>query len=147
MNTDNIDRFGHCCLCHMNLLTKRVVDGKVIDMFLPTYSDTMFLLDNGSQMQVTICKKCKEKTDLNDTVVHFNIMEAVTKGWKLETAMLVADEKHPEFTAEKGEKYMKKMRTLNIECHSENMDKYAIQQKQIDMLNIKVAELPIEEKV
>ena len=25
VNTDNIDRFGHCVICHNNLLVKRIV--------------------------------------------------------------------------------------------------------------------------
>ncbi len=144
MNTDNIDKFGHCVVCHKNLLTKRVVDGKIIDMFLPIYSDTVFLLDNGSQMQVTICKICKESTDLNDPQVHSEIMEAVMKGWELETKMLVADEKQPDWTEEKGKKYLDTMAQLNIDCNSEDLGKYAIQQKQIKLLKLKVDKVKSE---
>lgn len=146
MNTDNIDKFGHCVICHQNLLTKRVVDGKVVDMFLPTYDDTMFLLNTGSQMQVTICKPCKAITDLSDSKVHDNIMQAVMKGWELETKMLVADKKIPEWTQEKGDEYLKKMSTLIIDCNSEDLDKYVIQQRQVVLLNQSVKEV-IEDAV
>lgn len=87
INTDNIDKYGHCVICHKNLLTKRVVDGVVIDMFLPIYDHTFFMLNDGTQMQVTICKPCKQSTDLDNETVHSNIMEAVQKGWDLDKRM------------------------------------------------------------
>lgn len=148
-NTDNIDKFGHCCVCHKNLLTKRVVDGHVIDMFLPEYDDTVFLLNNGSQMQITICKNCKEISDLSDEKLHQNIMEACMKGWELETKMLVADEKQPDWTEEHGEKYLDKMSQLSINCNSENLDKYSLQCKVIELRNLKVEEIKsdIEEAI
>lgn len=143
MSTDDIDSYGHCVCCHKNLLTKRVVDGKVVDMFLPTYDETMFLLDNGSQMQVTICKPCKEVTDLSDAKVHSDIMEAVMKGWELETKMLVADDKQPDWTAEKGQEYLDKMAERSIDCNSSDMSKYSIQQRQIEMLGMVVEDVEL----
>lgn len=147
INTDNIDRFGFCVLCHKNLLTKKVVDGKVVDMFLPIYDETIFLLNNGSQMQVTICKICKSSNDLNDPKMHSNIMDAVQKGWELETKMLVSDEKLPDWTEEKGKEYLSKMSKLNIDCHSENLDKYAIQCKSIELMKLSLEDIPLEEEV
>lgn len=141
MNTDDIDKFGHCVLCHQNLLTKRVVDGKVIDMFLPTYDQTTFLLNTGSQMQVTICKICKHSNDLSDPMVHDNIMEAVMKGWELETNMLVADDKQIDWTKEKGDEYLSKMSELTINCNSENLDMYTLQNKVIQLRNIEVKDV------
>jgi hypothetical protein len=146
MNTDNIDKFGHCVCCHENLLTKRVVDGKVVDMFLPTYDDTIFMLNNGSQMQVTICKKCKAHTELTDPKVQANIMEAIQKGWQLENTMLVADEKIPEWTEDKGKEYLDKMAILSIDCHSENLSKFHVEQRQMKLLN-KVVEPFIEDAI
>lgn len=146
MNTDSIDKFGHCVVCHDNLLTKRVVDGKVIDMFLPTYDGTIFMLNTGSQMQVTICKKCKAHTELTDPKVQDNIMEAVQKGWQLENAMLVADEKLPDWTEEKGKEYLEKMSKLSIDCHSENLSKFHIEQRQMVLLN-KVVEPFIKDAI
>lgn len=141
VNTDNIDKFGHCCVCHKNLLTKRVVDGKVVEMFTPFYDETVFLLDSGSQMQITICKTCKSSTDLNDRKIHKDIMDACMKGWELETKMLVADDKLPDWTEEKGKEYLDTMRKLNIHCNSEKLDKYVLQQKVIELKNIKVEEV------
>ena len=141
MSIDRIDRYGHCCWCTKNLLTKRVVDGKVVDMFLPIYDEATFMLNNGSQMNVTICKPCKQSVDLNDPVVHDNIMQAVQKGWELETRMLIADDKQPDWTEESGKKYLEKMSELSIDCNSSDMDKYAIQQRQMVLLNKTVEDI------
>lgn len=129
MNTDNIDKFGHCCLCTKNLITKRVVDGKVIDMFLPIHDHTDFLLDNGSIMKVCICKPCKESIDLSSVEVHSNIMDAVNKGWELESKMLVEDETHPMWTKEYGEKYLHEMAQLSISYHADNLDKNVLAER------------------
>ena len=129
MSVDNIDKFGHCVVCHKHLVTKRVVDGKVIEMFLPIHDHTDFLLDNGSMMKVCICKPCKEKTNLSDTKVKSDIMEAVQKGWQLEVKGLVADEAQPDWTEESGKKYLDKMALLNIDIHADNVDKNAIQDR------------------
>lgn len=118
MNTDNIDRFGHCVICHKNLITKRVIDGRLEETFLPIHGHTTFLLDNGSQMEVCMCKPCQEKTDLTDPMIHENIMEACLKGWDLETKILVSEEK---WTKDHGEQYLKNMSFLNIDCHSQNL--------------------------
>ncbi len=147
MNVDDIDKFGHCCVCHKNLMVKRVVDGKVADMFTPFYDETVFLLNNGSQMQVTICKTCKSANDLSDRKVHNNIMAAVMKGWELETDLLVKDESNPEWTKEKGEQYLDNMRKLSINCNSANLDKYTLQNKIIEIRNLKVEEVKSEIEV
>src|SRR4051812_32069688 len=118
-NTDNIDRFGHCVVCHRCLITKRVVDGKVIEMFTPDHGHTEFLLNNGSRMQVCICRGCKENIDLSKPAIQEMVMAAVQKGWELETKILVADEKLPDWTEEFGKKYLEKMSELEIDCHSE----------------------------
>lgn len=138
MNTDNIDRFGHCVSCHKNLLTKRVVDGKIVDMFMPIYSDTTFLLSDGSQMQVTICKPCKESIDLNCPNKHEDIMEACVKGWKLETEIC----KEESWSMEDRNKYLEKVSSLNIDCNSENLDKYVIQNRSIELMKLTVEDIP-----
>lgn len=129
MNTDNIDKFGHCCVCHKNLITKRVVDGQVIDMFLPIHDHTDFLLDNGSIMKVCICKPCKENTDLCCKNKQSDIMEAVQKGWELETKALVADPAQPQWTEEFGKEYLDKMSELTIDSHADSLDKQALQRR------------------
>lgn len=142
--TERIDRFGHCCYCSAYLLTKRVVDGKVVDMFTPQYDQTTFLLDNGSQMQITICKKCKSSVDLKCPEVHTEIMEAVMKGWELENKALVADETKPDWTAEVGDKYLSDMGKLCIDCNCETMEHYKKQERAIELAGMKVEEI-IEE--
>lgn len=139
--TERIDKFGHCCACSEYLLIKRIVDGRVVDMFTPQYDQTIFLLNTGSQMQITICKKCKETLDLNDPVVHAEIMAAVMKGWELETAKMVEDEALPNYTEELRGKELENFSKLSINCNSEELDKYAVQCKVIELANLKVEEI------
>ena len=129
MSTDNIDRFGHCVCCHRNMITKRVVDGKVIDMFLPDHDHTDFLLDNGSIMKVCMCKSCKEKVDLASPVVHGYIMEACQKGWELETKTLIADEEHPQWTEESAKVYLDRMAILKIDTHADSVSPVVLQDR------------------
>ncbi len=138
---ERIDRFGHCCYCADNLLTKRVVDGKVVDMFLPTYDDTMFLLNNGSQMQITICKKCKSSIDLTDSGVQKEIMDACMKGWELDTQIKVDNK---EIDEEQRNRILDSHYKLEIDCHSSNLDKHVIQGRALELLNIKVEEIKEE---
>lgn len=130
-NTDNIDRFGHCCVCHRNMMTKRVVDNKVIDMFLPEHDHTDFLLNNASIMKVCMCKNCKLKVNLDSETVHGYIMEACLKGWELETKILVEDK---QWTQEQANNYLINMGKLNIHCHAEHLDKSNLQNKQKELL-------------
>lgn len=143
MNTDNIDRFGHCVKCHLNLLTKRVVDNKVIDMFLPIYNTTDFILDNGSKMTVTICTPCKNSVNLNEQQVHSDIMEAVQKGWQLETK-IKQQEGDPSWSEDKRKEYLDKMAILNIDCHCGDMSHHTIQEKQFELAGIKFREIEDE---
>lgn len=133
MNTDNIDRFGHCVVCHKNLIVKRVVDNQVVEMFLPIHDHTDFMLNNGSVMKVCICKPCKASAELSNPVVHSNIMEAVNKGWELETKMLVANEKEVQWTEEYGQSYLNKMRELDIDTHADGLDKQVLVDKSVKL--------------
>ena len=137
MNIDNIDKFGFCVMCHKNLITKRIVDGQVIEMFMPIHDHTDFLLNNGSMMKVCICKPCKESNDLSDPIVHSNIMDAVYKGWELETNIALKNN-DPHWTIEKRDKYLGHMSKLCIDCNSDNLDKNVIQDKIKTMLNLPV---------
>lgn len=129
MDTDKIDRYGHCVNCCKNLIVKRVVDGKVVEMFSPLHDHTEFILDNGSRMRVCICKDCKSSINLSDNNVQKDIMKAVNKGWELETKSLVKDDKFPDWTPEYGKKYLDRMAKLSIGFHSENMDDNSIVEK------------------
>lgn len=143
MNTDNIDRFGHCCKCHRNMIVKRVVDGKVIEMFAPEHDHTDFLLNNGSIMKVCMCKICKNSYDLNDPQVQSDIMEAVMKGWELETEKLIEDESKPDWTEERGKEYLSKMEKLNIDCHADNLTHSVVRSRSMELgqeFNTKILE-------
>lgn len=133
MSIDNIDKYGFCVLCHSNLITKRVVDGKVIEMFLPIHSQTKFLLDNGSQMDVCMCKPCQQSNDLQDPLIHKNIMEAVYKGWQLETKLLVESKV---WEQEHGDKYLEIMKKHSIDCHSEHLATNALQNRIKELINV-----------
>jgi len=135
MAIDNIDRFGFCVLCHKNLITERVVDNQVIKMFLPIHGHADFMLDNGSIMKVCICNPCKESVDLNDEQIHKNIMEAVQKGWELETKALIADNNYPDWNEESGKAYLERMSKLNIDCNSDNMNQSEITDRRRELLN------------
>lgn len=126
---DRIDRFGHCCVCARYLLTKRMVDGKVIEMFVPEYGDIIFLLNDGSKMQVTICKICQNSYNFSDPDVHKEIMDACMKGWELETKKLIEEGgTTPEgnsikWSGEYGKKYLDFMRKKYIDCNTNDFDK------------------------
>ena len=120
---DRIDKFGHCNICAKNLLTQRVVDGKVQDMFVPEYGDASFLLNDGSRMQVTICKDCQRNNELTDPKVQKDIMDACMKGWELETKKLTIDGatdnngNYIRWSKEFGEKYLDHMKLKDIDIH------------------------------
>ncbi len=141
---ERIDRYGHCVFCTKNMIVKRVVDGKVIDMFTPDHDHTEFMLDSGSIMKVCMCKKCKENVDLSRPVIHKMIMDAVQRGWELETKTLIASEAHPDWTEEFGAKYLETMAKLNIDCHSSNMDKNALEVRRKELINPDVEEIKVE---
>jgi len=126
MNTDNIDRFGHCVSCHKNLITKRIIDGREQEVFLPIHGHTTFLLKNGSQMEVCMCKPCQQCVQLDDPIVHHNIMEAVHKGWQLETKLLV---ENGTWDKEHGEKYLNHMKNHKIDCHIQHLSTSFVQNR------------------
>ena len=75
------DKYGHCVLCHKNMLTEQVIDKKVTLRFTPDYDETEYLLNDGSRMRVAVCKQCKAGLTEKDTD---KIMKCVIEGWKLE---------------------------------------------------------------
>lgn len=131
---ERIDRFGYCVMCTKNMLTKRVVDGKVIEMFTPDHGHTEFLLDSGSRMQVCMCRQCRENVDLTKSSIQKMIMDSVQKGWELEVKALVADENQSQWTEQFGKNHLEVMSKLNIDCHSESMDKVAVESRQLELV-------------
>jgi hypothetical protein len=116
--TMDFDKFGHCVVCHQNMLIEQVVDGKVIKRFTADYDETQFLLNTGSRMRVAICKKCKEGLTEDDNE---RIMKCVLRGWDVETDELVKDKKKPNWTKEKKDAYMYRQAQLEIVTNSDGM--------------------------
>lgn len=81
----DFDKFGHCVLCHKDLIVERTIDGKVQRMLSPEYETTEFLLDDESRMRVCVCKPCK--IDLKPEQENA-IMSSVIKGWDKEAEKL-----------------------------------------------------------
>lgn len=126
MNIENVDKFGHCVICHNNLIIKRIIDGKEQEVFMPIHGQTTFLLKNGSQMEVCMCKPCQQATQLDDPIVHEAIMQSVHKGWKLETNMLI---EKGEWSQEHGEKYLSHMKNYKIDSHIQNLSTSWVQNR------------------
>jgi hypothetical protein len=133
------DVYGHCCLCHTNLLLPRVVGGKEIMMFTPDFDQTEFVLNNKSRMVVCMCKPCKASVNLSDADVHAQIMESVIAGWDMEMGSVATPE---EPQAKNVEPLMQKMllekqevrapkgyKDLSILFHSEGIDDYVVQNR------------------
>ena len=72
------DKFGHCVICHNNLLIEAVIDGKIQRRFKTEHSETMFLLNDGSKMRVAICTVCKPLVSEDKFI---DIMDSVYEGW------------------------------------------------------------------
>lgn len=103
------DVYGHCCLCHENLLVPRIVGGKEIMTFTPKFDQTEFVISNKSRMVVCMCKDCKEKKDLSDSNIHDEVMKSVIEGWELKPEMAPLD-----------------FDKFSILFHSEGIDDYVI---------------------
>lgn len=109
------DVYGHCCLCHNNLIVPRIVDNKQEMMFSTEFDQTEFVISNNSRMVVCICKSCKSNIDLSDPTTHGRIMESVKLGWDGETGN---DKRQP-----------MDYHDLKILFHSENIDDYVVKNR------------------
>lgn len=108
------DVYGHCSICHENLLVPRVVGGKEIMTFTPEFDQTEFVISNKSRMIVCMCKNCKSNADLSDSNIQKNIMDSVKLGWAGE----LGQERAPaDFDS------------LSILFHSEGIDDYVIKNR------------------
>jgi hypothetical protein len=113
------DKFGHCVMCHKNMLVKQIVGQKEIMRFTPEYTEGEFLLDDGSKMNVALCKSCKENMTEKDEE---KIMDCVIRGWEQEI-------KECDWTPEKQKDYMDRYSKLKIVCNSENKPKDVLENK------------------
>lgn len=114
------DKFCHCVLCHKHLITERVVGNHIEKVFTPDKDETIFLLDDGSQMRVTICKKCKD--GLTDKE-YDKVMKSVIKGWQKEMDML------PHWSKQKKKDYMDRYSKKKILCKTEGLDDEIVKKK------------------
>ena len=114
------DKYGHCCLCHKNMLIEEAVGGKIIKRFLPDYDETQYLLDNGSKMRVAICKPCKETLTEKDEP---KIMDCVIKGWQVEVDNINT------WAKEKKEAYMSVYSQRKIICKSDDVPQDILDKK------------------
>lgn len=105
-----VDAYGHCVLCHSNLIVPRIVGGKEIMTFTPEFDQTEFVISNKSRMVVCMCKPCKAANDLSDSKIHNKIMKSVIAGWDAE----MGDNK----------RQPQEYHNLNILFHSEGIDEY-----------------------
>lgn len=121
MKIDNIDKFGHCCLCHKNLIRNIVINGKVEGTWHPDKDEAYMKLNQGSLMPISLCRSCKESSDLRDSNVHISIMEAVNHGWMLEIDHMKRNpEQFKDFTTEKEESLKKLYSGLSIVGYEKN---------------------------
>ena len=105
------DRFGHCVKCHKKMMIEAVIGGKIHRRFLPDYTNTLFLLDDGSRMKVAICKGCKNGLKPED---YPYVMDCVLNGWKEEVKGL----RH--WSKERKENYIDKYSKREIVTNADN---------------------------
>ena len=117
------DKYGHCCVCHKDMLIEQVIDGKVQKRFTPNYAETEYLLSDGSRMRVAVCEQCKARLSEKDDV---KIMECVKKGWIVELDNL----KH--WTEERKAKHLNRYLKLEIICPSENVPQDSLEKKLVE---------------
>ena len=134
MSTIDFDKFGHCVKCHRDLRIEQIIDGKPEMRFSPDYSETEYLLDNGSKMRVAVCKQCKETLTQED---HPVIMDCVVKGWKIEVDALP-------WSADKKETYLDNYSQLNIVCPSEGVTSDQLKNTLDNFNNSKIIKVEVE---
>jgi len=121
----NFDLYGHCVLCHINMLEDKYVDGKMIIRLTAQAVDTSYLLNTGSYMNVTMCRKCK--VELKDTESEYNaIMASVILGWEIEYTDLVASASKPQYTETIKAQYMEEQHKKKIVIRTELLEPDAV---------------------
>ncbi len=106
------DKFGHCVVCHQNMLIEKVIDNKVVRVLKPIYEETEYLLDDGSTMNVAICRFCKNELTEKDNDY---VMKCVKRGWELELEML------NDWSEAKKKDYLDRYSKKEIVANSEGM--------------------------
>ena len=101
------DKPGFCCKCHTEIAEFSGSDANgnmIISRLLGNADSAVFVLDDGSKMEVALCLNCKDSLQPEDVK---EIMKSVVKGWRHELGFLKWDE-------EKKTKHMDKYSKLDI---------------------------------
>lgn len=117
------DQWGHCIKCHGYLLRDVISKGEVVTVFSPLADEEFLLLNDGSQMKISICKPCKEALTEKD---YPRLMEAAIKGWDWETDYLVRTDSYVDWDKKKKKTYMAKQRKLKIVTQTKGLSKTEI---------------------
>ena len=112
-----------CVLCNKNLVVQRIIDGESVNMLSPDFSKTSYILNTGSNIDVTICTSCKSKNDLNDDKIKDKINKAIMEGWRKESEELLNDKL---WTREKGNSYLKAMNKLSVVLNCDHLSNNVI---------------------
>ena len=123
------DTFGHCTICHKNMLIEQVIDGKVEKRFTPEYVENEYLLSDGSKMRVAMCRDCKSNLTFDKQE---QIMNCVIKGWEVGIKDL-------SWTDEKKKAYMDRYSKLEIIVGTEDISK-DVMDKCLDGYNLNKVE-------
>jgi hypothetical protein len=121
------DAYGHCVVCHRNLIYEQVIGQKVTKRFSVDYAETEYLLDDKSKMRVAICKPCKSVITDEDSK---KVMDCVKAGWAEEVKTL-------NWSAEKKTAYLKEYNKREIVCISENVPKDILVKKHEEYKEVK----------
>ena len=121
------DAYGHCVICHRNLIYEQVIGQKVTKRFSTDYDETEYLLDDGSKMRVAICKPCKAVITDKDSK---KVMDCVKAGWVEEVKTLLWSE-------EKKKDYLERYNKKEIVCISENVPKDILVKKHVEYKEVK----------
>jgi len=103
------DKYGHCSLCHKNMLIEQIIDGKPTMRFLPDYVEAEYLLDDNSKMRVAMCTQCKTNLSEDDNET---VMDTVKRGWQEQV------KKYDHWTQERKNKYLETYNKKEIVCMS-----------------------------
>jgi hypothetical protein len=121
------DKYGHCVLCHKDMIYEQVIGQKVTKRFSVDYDETEYLLDDNSRMRVAICKPCKEGITEKD---NDKIMKSVQEGWEEEVKTLPWKE-------EKKKAYLDRYGKLEIVCFSGGIPEDILKEKHTDYMKKK----------
>lgn len=112
------DVFGYCINCGKYMIVHEVIDGIHKQRFTGDYTNVSYLLNDGSQMRVAMCKSCAEKdVDLKE------IMGKVWRGWQHEV------ETYSQWTDERKKDYLDRYKKKAIVSKVGNMTKKDMEKK------------------